>query len=67
MNVEVNGFTGTFKHTFSHFKLTLHVYYCHTINGKGEGKWVPVRNLHLFPMSRIHRRIAETIDGETLR
>jgi A/G-specific adenine glycosylase len=67
INVEVKKPLGIFRQTFSHFKLTLQVFYCYYLNGKGEGKWVPVRNLHLFPMSRIHRRIAETIDGETLR
>lgn len=54
---------GTFIQTFSHFKLTLHAYHCQSMNGKGKGKWVSVRNLHRFPMSRIHRRIAQTIVG----
>jgi A/G-specific adenine glycosylase len=56
---------GSFQQTFSHFKLTLQVFHCHPLNGKGRGKWVPIKNLSLFPMSRIHRRIAEVIDGET--
>jgi len=65
MNVEVKESIGTFRQTYSHFKLTLHVYHCHTINGKGKGRWVSVKNLSLLPMSRIHRRIANRIDGET--
>jgi len=56
---------GSFHQTFSHFKLTLHVFHCQYLNGKARGKWVPIQNLHLFPMSRIHRRIAQVIDGET--
>jgi len=64
MNVEVKESVGPFKQTFSHFKLTLHVRLCKPIDGNGIGKWVPIRNLHLFPMSRLHRKIAETIDGE---
>jgi len=56
---------GSFHQTYSHFKLTLHVYQCQALNGKQKGKWVPIRNLHLFPMSRIHRRIAEKLNGET--
>jgi A/G-specific adenine glycosylase len=63
-NVEVKESIGTFKQTFSHFKLILDVFTCEAIDGRGKGKWVPIRNLHLFPMSRVHRRIAETIDGE---
>ncbi len=55
---EVKELIGTFRQTFSHFKLTLHAYHCQSMNGKGKGKWVPLRNLHLFPMSRIHRHIA---------
>ena len=56
---------GSFHQTFSHFKLTLHVFHCQYLNGKARGKWVPIQNLHLFPMSRIHRRIAQVIDGKT--
>jgi A/G-specific adenine glycosylase len=64
MTVKVNESMGTFQQTFSHFKLTLNVFVCHYLNGKGKGKWVPIRNLPLLPMSRIHRRIAEKIDEE---
>ena len=58
MNVEVKESIGTFRHTFSHFKLTLHAYHCQPMNGKGKGRWIPIKNLALFPMSRIDRRIA---------
>jgi A/G-specific adenine glycosylase len=64
MNVEVKEFIGVFHQTYSHFKLTLHVFYCQHLNGKGKGKWVPIRNLPLLPMSKIHRRIAQVIDEE---
>ncbi len=61
VNVEVMKPIGTFKQTFSHFKLTLRVYHCQAINGKGKGKWISIGNLHLLPLSRIHRRIANLI------
>jgi adenine-specific DNA glycosylase len=61
MNVEVKEFIGVLHQTYSHFKLTLHVFDCQHLNGKGKGKWVPIRNLPLLPMSRIHRRIADSI------
>ncbi len=61
MKVEVKEFIGTFKQTYSHFKLALHVFNCEATHGTGKGKWIPPRNLHLLPMSRIHRRIAETL------
>ncbi len=63
LNVEVKEPVGTFQQTYSHFKLTLHTYYCQSRDEKEQGKWVPVSKLRLFPMSRIHRRIAQMIDG----
>jgi len=64
MNVEVKEFIGVFQQTYSHFKLTLHVFRCQHLNGKAKGKWAPIRNLPLLPMSKIHRRIAQVIDEE---
>jgi A/G-specific adenine glycosylase len=63
VNVKVKESIDTFQQTYSHFKLTLQVFSCQPLNGKGKGKWVPIHQLHLFPMSRIHRRIAEKIYG----
>jgi A/G-specific adenine glycosylase len=50
-----------FHQTFSHFKLSLHVYHCPVLKGKGKGRWVPIKNLSILPMSKMHRRIAEKI------
>jgi A/G-specific adenine glycosylase len=61
MNVEAREFIGVFHQTYSHFKLDLHVFHCQFLDGKGRGKWVPIKDLSLFPMSRIHRKIADTI------
>jgi len=63
MSVEVKGFFGTFKQTYSHFKLTLRVFICEAIDGRGKGNWVPIKNLDQFAMSGIDRRIANTISG----
>jgi A/G-specific adenine glycosylase len=66
MNVEVGGPIGVFKQTFSHFNLTLRVFRCQLLNpNKGkEGKWISLRDLPLFPMSRIHRKIANTFEPD---
>jgi A/G-specific adenine glycosylase len=64
MNVKIKESIGTFHQTYSHFKLTLQTYHCQAINRNEKGRWIPIKNLHLFPMSRIHRRIAEMIDEE---
>jgi len=61
MNVKIKESIGTFHQTYSHFKLTLHVFHCEAPDGRGKEEWVPIRKLHLLPMSRIHRRIAETV------
>jgi A/G-specific adenine glycosylase len=62
ITTDVKELIGTFRQTFSHFKLTLRVYHCQAIGGKRKGNWVALRNLYLLPMSRIDRRIAEEID-----
>jgi len=67
INVKVKESIGTFKQTYSHFKLTLQVFDCHHLNGKGKWKWVPIHQLHFFPMSRIHRRIANLISDRRLQ
>jgi A/G-specific adenine glycosylase len=67
VNVKVKESIGTFQQTYSHFKLTLEVFDCQHLNGKGKGKWIPIRKLPLLPMPRIHRRIAQMIDKETKR
>jgi len=61
MNVEVRESIGTFKQTFTHFKLTLHVFNCEAIDDRGKGKWVSIKNLDQFALPRMHRRIAEAI------
>jgi adenine-specific DNA glycosylase len=67
LKVEVKGSIGTFKQTFTHFKLTLHTFYCHATGNGKKGKWIATKNLDQLAMSRIHRRIAEMIDGEMRR
>jgi A/G-specific adenine glycosylase len=62
VSVNVKEPIGTFHQTFSHFKLTLHVYHCQTINRNEKGSWIPIKNLPLLPMSRIHRRIAQALE-----
>jgi A/G-specific adenine glycosylase len=61
MNVEVKEPIGTFRQTFSHFKLTLRVFHCQPLDEGGREKWISIQKLHLLPMSRIHRKIAEEI------
>ncbi len=52
---------GLFKQTFSHFKLSLHVYHCRAINTENKGRWIPIQDLPYVAMPRIHRRIAQIL------
>jgi A/G-specific adenine glycosylase len=63
MNVEVKESIGVFHQTFSHFKLTLHVYQCQSSNSnkKRKGKWIPIKNLDQLAMPKIHRKIANVL------
>jgi A/G-specific adenine glycosylase len=61
MNVEVKESIGTFRQTYSHFKLILNVFKCEAIDGRGRGKWVCIRDFDQFAMSRIDRRIANAL------
>ena len=64
LKVTVGDRIGTFEQTYSHFKLTLHVYHCQTLEGEASGRWVRIRDLSRFPMSRIHRRIASALSED---
>jgi len=61
LSVAVKDRIGIFEQTYSHFKLTLHVYQCQALDEEDSGRWVGIRNLSRFPMSRIHRKIAHAI------
>jgi A/G-specific adenine glycosylase len=61
IKVKVGDSIGTFNQTYSHFKLTLHVLRCQYSYEGAKGKWVPIKNLDQLAMSRIHRRIAQTL------
>jgi A/G-specific adenine glycosylase len=61
MNVEVMESIGTFHHAFTHFKLTLHVFLCETMDESGQGKWVSARKLDRLAMPRLHRKIADLL------
>ncbi len=67
MNVEVKESIGTFKQAFTHFKLTLNAFTCRALDGKRNGKWVRLEDLEQLAMSRIHRRIANSISSFRLQ
>jgi A/G-specific adenine glycosylase len=67
IDIKVKESMGAFEQTFSHFKLTLHVYYCQTSNSAKKRNWISIGDFQLLPMSRIHRRIANLISDRRLQ
>lgn len=54
---------GTFQQTYSHFKLTLHVFQYQYADGNRAKRWVSINDLDQFAMSRIDRQIAKRVSG----
>ncbi len=58
---------GTFHHTYSHFKVTLHCFWCKKIEGKfralqhEELTWAKPEDLGNFPMGKLDRMISEQL------
>ena len=67
LTVRVGKPYGTFKHAYSHFRVTLTAFHCKWITGRPrprsavELKWIRPRQLGEFPFPRANRRIAEAI------
>jgi A/G-specific adenine glycosylase len=67
--VEVGRELGVFQHAYTHFRVTLHAFYC-TLNGHepqpiqtDEIRWVALTELAQFPMGKIDRQIARHLQG----
>jgi A/G-specific adenine glycosylase len=58
---------GIYKHAYTHFKVTLHAFYCRLLSGDpqpieaSELRWVNCSELSRFPMGKIDRQIARQI------
>ena len=62
---------GTYKHAYTHFRITLHAFRCR-LNGfrpesieHTEIRWVAVKNLSEFPMGKVDRQIANHLLGSS--
>jgi A/G-specific adenine glycosylase len=60
---------GTFKHAYTHFRVTLHAFQCQILSGipaplsADEIAWVGLDALDDFPMGKLDRLITRTIQG----
>ena len=71
IEVRVGNPFGVYRHTFTHFKVTLHAFECRLINGSApiprehsDIRWVSPDQLADFPMGKIDRQIANTLSRE---
>ena len=60
---------GVYRHAFTHFKITLHAFYCDLVEGEpnaieaSEIAWVIIPELKNFPMGKVDRQIAKKLEA----
>ena len=66
--VEVADRLGTYRHAYTHFRVTLHAFRCKLVDGEprpleaSDLRWVPPSDLEGFPMGKLDRQIAREIN-----
>ena len=71
IGVEVAEPFGIYQHAYTHFKVTLHAFFCRLTEGEPqpleatELRWVTVPELKNFPMGKIDRRIARNLEKDS--
>lgn len=67
--IAVGAALGVYHHAYTHFKVTLHAFYCRLTGPPpqaleaSELRWVPVSELSGFPMGKIDRMISQDLQG----
>jgi len=67
--IEIGTPAGVYRHAYTHFRLTLHAFFCRLIAGEPRPiqaaalHWVPPTGLNAFPMGKIDRQIANFIQS----
>jgi len=74
VEIEVGGALGTYRHAYTHFRVTLHAFECRLINGVqptpvqvDELRWVKPGELQDYPMGKIDRQISNQLLMEGVR
>ncbi len=70
--VEVGALMGTYRHAYTHFRVTLHAFECSLSpagqalrkNGVADIRWVRPESLSDFPMGKIDRQISDRLAAE---
>jgi A/G-specific adenine glycosylase len=67
VDIEVGSHIGTYRHAYTHFKVTLYAYECRLVAGEpyplqaAELRWVSPLELSSYPMGKIDRQISQTL------
>lgn len=67
VEIEVGEKVGVFNHAYTHYKVTLHAFYCRLVSGEpraleaSELSWALPVELRAFPMGKIDRQIASLL------
>lgn len=67
LEIEVGQPIVTIKHSYTHFKITLHAFYCQLLNGRPQSlgvadwRWVTLNELDTFPFPRTDLKIIEAL------
>jgi A/G-specific adenine glycosylase len=67
VDVEMADLLGTYRHAYTHFRVTLHAFRCSLTEGEprpieaSDLRWVAPSDLHGFPMGKIDRQISRDI------
>jgi A/G-specific adenine glycosylase len=67
VDVAVGAQVGIYRHAYTHFRVTLHAFYCQLEQGEPQAleatalRWVPPEALAEYPMGKIDRQIAAQI------
>ncbi len=69
VEVEVGEEIGVYQHAYTHFKITLHAFFCTLLDGEPQAleaadlRWVKLEDLSDFPMGKIDRQISRALLG----
>jgi len=67
IEVEMGSFLGVFRHSYTHFHVTMHAFDCRIRRGRPRAnehtdlRWVTPGRLKAYPMGRVARRIADVV------
>jgi len=70
IKIEVGNYIGTFHHAYTHYKVTLHAYFCKflsqniQLNFHTDVAWVSLKSLGNYPMGKLDRLISNQLQTQ---